>query len=493
MKKQRVHLAVDLGASSGRVMAGVFDGRRLSLEEMHRFGNVGHAICGGRHWDALQLFSEIKTGLRKAGSVHGASVWSAGLDTWGVDYGLLDRRGRLLGLPCQYRDPRTTGMEAKAFRRMSREKIYGITGIQSIFFNTLFQVLSQVVDGSPALAAADRLLFMPDLFNFWMTGVKANEYTIASTSQLLDARARTWSRPLLKAMGIPARILGDVIEPGTVLGGLIPEVAEEIGLSKLKIIAPGSHDTASAVAAVPARGEGHAYLSSGTWSLMGMEVSQPVLTPESCRLNFTNEGGVCGKIRLLKNLCGLWLIQESKRQWEQEGGMYSFAELVRLARKARPFAAVIDAESPDFSAPGNMPARIRAFCKRTGQRPPADVGGIARTIFESLALKYRRVFGLLEKLVGHRIETLHVVGGGAQNLLLNTMTACAIQRPVVTGPVEATAMGNVLMQLMAAGDIRTLGEGREIIRASFPVKTMEPANAGAWDAAYERYLAVEGR
>lgn len=493
MAAKRVHLAVDLGASSGRVMAGTFDGRRIALEEMNRFGNPGHSIHGSFHWDFLQLFADIKTGLRKAGQTHGRSVVSAGIDTWGVDYGLIDRQGRLLGLPYQYRDPRTNGIEEKACRRMPREKIYGISGIQFMFLNTMIQLVAEQEAKSVALANADRILFSPDLLNFWLTGVKANEYTIASTSQLLDAKKRTWSRPLIKAMGLPPKIFGDLVDPGTVLGGVTAGVGGEIGLPKLRIIAPGTHDTASAVAAVPARGADHAYLSSGTWSLMGVETRHPVLNEKSYRLNFTNEGGVCGTIRLLKNICGLWLIQESRRTWERQGKKLTFAEIESAAAEAKPFAAVIDPDSPDFSRPGDMPANIRAFCKRTGQKPPATPGEIARTIYESLALKYRRIFGMLEELTGRRLETLHIVGGGTKETMLSQFAANALQRPVIAGPVEATALGNILLQLMATGEIRSLDEGREIIRASFPTETYAPKDTEAWDAAFGRFLKIEGR
>ncbi len=493
MPAKKVYLAVDLGASSGRVMAGEFDGKKITLHEMNRFGNPGHPIHGSFHWDFLQLFADIKAGLRKASQNYGKAAVSAGIDTWGVDYGLIDKRGELLGLPHQYRDPRTNGMEAASFKRMPREKIYGISGIQFMFFNTIFQLLSEVVNKSPLLANADRLLFTPDLFNFWLTGVKANEYTIASTSQLLDAKKRAWSQPLLKAMGIPSKIFGEIVAPGTILSGVTQAIAEETGLPKLKIIAPGTHDTASAVAAVPARGTDHAYLSSGTWSLMGVESLQPVISEKSYKLNFTNEGGVCGTIRVLKNICGLWLVQESKRVWERGGEKYSFDHLIELAKKAKPFAAVIDPDSPDFAQPGDMPARIRTFCKRTGQKAPADMGGIVRTIYESLALKYRRVFGMLEELTGHRIGTLHVVGGGSQNIFLNPCTANALNRPVVCGPVEATALGNILMQLMATKEIRSLDEGREIIRASFETKTWTPQDTDAWDAAFEKFTKIEGK
>lgn len=493
MRAKKIMLAVDLGASSGRVMAGAFDGKRISLEEVNRFANEGHNIHGSWHWDFLRLFADIKSGLRAASKKYGASVVSAGIDTWGVDYGLVDARGRLLGLPYQYRDPRTRDIEPRVCRKMARRKIYEITGIQFMFLNSMLQLYSEVETRSAALANAHRILFSPDLLNFWLTGVMANEYTIASTSQVMDARTRTWSKPLIKAMGIPSNIFGDIVKPGTILGAVTKDVGAEVGLPKLKIIAPGTHDTASAVAAVPARGNDHAYLSSGTWSLMGVETREPVINETSYRLNFTNEGGIGGSIRVLKNICGLWLIQESQRAWERAGEKLSFAQIAAAAAKAKPFLAVIDPDSPDFAPPGDMPARIRAFCKRTGQKVPATYGEVARVIYESLALKYRRIFGFLEELTGRRIATLHIVGGGVQAKLLNQFTADALNRPVIAGPVEATALGNILLQLMATREIRSLEEGREIIRASFPTESYAPKNTTAWDDAFARYLKVEGR
>ena len=493
MAKKQVYLAVDLGASSGRVMGASFDGRRIALDEIHRFGNPGHAVLGSFHWDFLQLFAEIKAGLAKGVARHGRSAVSLGIDTWGVDYGLVDRRGRLLGLPHQYRDPRTNGMEKRACRRMPREQIYGRTGIQFMFFNTLLQLVAEQASGSAALEQAQRILFTPDLFNYWLTGVQANEYTIASTSQLLDARSRDWAWPVIKALGLPKRIFRDLVAPGTALGRVTPEVAGEIGAAWLRVIAPGCHDTASAVAAVPARGSDHAYLSSGTWSLMGVEVDEPVMTDKAYAYNFTNEGGVGGKVRLLKNICGLWLQQECKRIWEKQGEKLSYEDFSRLAAAAKPFTAIIDTDCADFAQPCDMPARIRAFCKRTGQRAPATPGEVIRTILESLALKYRRVLGMLEDLTGRRYATLHIVGGGSQNALLNPFAANALQRPVVAGPVEATAIGNVLMQMIATGAVKSLEQGRDIVRSSFATRTFKPADRAAWDAAYETYLRVEGK
>jgi rhamnulokinase len=488
-----VHLAVDLGASSGRVMAGEFDGRRLTLREIHRFPNPGHAVLAGHYWDPLALFTEIKAGLARAATAYGRSIVSVGVDTWGVDYVLVGRQGQLLGLPYQYRDPRTAGIERLAARRMSRARIYGITGIQFMFFNTLMQLLAEVKGGSPALAAAHRVLFMPDLFHLWLSGQAVNEYTIASTSQLLDARTRTWSRDLLDAMGIPSRLFGRIVPPGTVLGPVLPAVREETGLPPIQVVTPASHDTASAVAAVPACGADHAYVSSGTWSLMGVEVPRPVLTREAYRFNFTNEGGVGGRIRLLKNLTGLWLLQECQRTWARAGDTVGFPQLAQEAAAAPPFRAVIDTDAPDFAAPGDMPARIRAFCRRTRQPVPQSRGETIRVVLESLALRYRRAFGRLETVVGRRCDPLHVVGGGCREELLNQFVADALQRPVVAGPVEATATGNVLMQMIATGRLGSLEQGRDLVRRSVETTHYEPGAVAPWDAAFERYEKVEGK
>jgi sugar (pentulose or hexulose) kinase len=487
-----IHLAVDLGAASGRVVAGEFDGNRLAVRELHRFANPGHAVLGSYYWDVLALFAEAKAGLARAAAQYGGSIVSLGVATWGVDYALLDRRGDLLGLPHQYRDPRTAGMEQAAARRMSRARIYDITGIQFVFFNTLLQLLSQVRSRSPALAAAHRLLFTPDLFHYWLSGQAVNEYTIASTSQLLDVRKRAWSRPLLEAMGIPARLFGPIAPPGTVLGELLPGVCEETGLHRLQVVTPASHDTASAVVAVPTRGVDHAYLSSGTWSLMGVEVPRPVLTAAAYRCNFTNEGGVDGTIRLLKNLTGLWLVQECQRTWARAGEEASFVALAKEAAAAPPFRAVIDTDSPDFAAPGDMPSRIRDFCRRTRQPVPESRGEVIRVVFESLALKYRRAFGQLETVAGRRCDTLHVVGGGCREALLNQFVADALQRPVVAGPVEATATGNILVQMIATGRIRSVEQGRDLVRRSVEMAHYEPGPVAPWDAAFERYAKVEG-
>ena len=491
--RRNVYLAIDLGASSGRVIAGIFDGRKLALEEMHRFPNGGFNLLGSDHWNTLGLFAEIKSGLAKAAAKHGRRIASAGVDTWGVDYGLFDCTGRLLGLPHQYRDPRTNGMEELACRLMPREKIYGATGIQFMFFNTMLQLLAEVRSGGAAIEAADRILFTPDLIHYWLTGRMTNEYTIASTSQLLQAGKPAWARNVIRKLGLPQRIFKDLIQPGTVIGPVAKSVATECGLDGVKIIAPGSHDTASAVAAVPAKDRDFLYLSSGTWSLMGTESPKAVVNKASYELMFTNEGGVCGTTRLLKNMCGLWLMQEAKRVWDQEGAKMDYVQIAQMAMKAKPFTAFIYPDSPDFASSCDMPARIRAFCKRTKQKVPADRGEMARTIYESLAMRYRSAFAMIEKLTGRTYGTLHVVGGGSQNKTLNQFTANALQRPVVTGPVEATAAGNIMMQMIALKDLRSLDDGRALIRRSFPTTTYQPQDAEAWNAAYKRYLAIEGK
>jgi sugar (pentulose or hexulose) kinase len=487
----RVYLAIDLGASSGRVMAGLYNGKTLVLEEAHRFPNGGHRIGDNFYWDFVGLFAEIKAGLAKAARQYGKQLVSAGVDTWGVDYGLLDRGGHLLGLPHHYRDPRTEGVQERVFRRMPRRRIYEVTGIQFMPFNSIYQLASEAARRSPALAHAHRVLFAPDLLNYWLTGRQVNEYTMASTSQLLDARTRTWAKGVIRRLGLPARIFAPVVQPGTVLGEVLPSLREETGLGKLKIIAPGCHDTASAVAAVPAVGHDHAYLSSGTWSLMGVETIEPVINDQSYNYGFTNEGGVCGTIRLLKNICGLWLSQECRRIWKQQGVEVAFEDLRRDAVAAAPFAALIDPDHPDFATAGDMPARIVAFCKRTGQKAPTTPGATARVIYDSLALRYREVFGMLECLTGRHYDALHIVGGGVRETVLSQYTADALNRPVHAGPVEATAIGNILMQMLAAKAIRSLDQGRELVRTSFPITTYKPGPSAPWDEAAKRFALLK--
>ena len=408
-----------------------------------------------------------------------------------MDYGLLDRNDRLVGLPYHYRDSRNDTMLAEAFRRVPRAEIFAATGIQFMQLNTLIQLLAQQVEDPEVLARTRTLLMIPDLLNFWLTGQKVSERTIASTSQMLDPYRPAWATGLLDRLGIPTHYLPPIIEAGTVLGGLLPAVIEETGAQGIQVVAPGSHDTASAVAAVPAEGQDYAYVSSGTWSLMGVESPHPVVNETALALNVTNEGGVCDTIRLLKNVTGLWVIQECRRTWLQAGRR---ALLGRDRRSGRGRAGVHGASStsmpPDFLAPGDMPARIRAYCARTGQPVPADRGTVARVVFESLALKYRRTLEMLDELVGRRIAVLHIMGGGTQNRLLSQFAANAIGRPVVAGPIEATAAGNILMQMLATGAIGSLAEGRAVIRRSFGTERFEPHDTAAWDEAYARFVTL---
>jgi len=483
-------LAFDLGAESGRAVLGHFDGDRLRLEQVHRFPNGPVRVLDSLHWDVLRLWSEIKHGLTLAAKAHSEGLTSVGLDTWGVDFGLLDADDTLLGNPYHYRDSRTDGMMDEAFCLVPRAEIFQRTGIQFMQLNSLYQLLTMVKANSPALAAAKTFLNMSDLFNFWLTGRKANEFTIATTTQCYDPGTGDWARDMLKKMGIPSHIFGQIVPPGTVLDTLRPSVAEETGCQLIPIIAPATHDTGSAVAAVPVAGNDYIYLSSGTWSLMGVEVTEPVITEQSLAHNITNEGGVNGTFRLLKNTMGLWLVQECRREWARAGKMYSYDNLTRMAAEAPAFGSLVLPGDTRFLRPGEMSGRIQAFCHETGQAVPETKGEIVRCALESLALEYRWVAERLEEVASRQLPTVHIIGGGSQNWLLNQFTADATGRTVVAGPVEATAIGNVLVQSLALGHIASLEEGRELVRRSFEVETFEPGDTAAWNVAYERYLEI---
>jgi len=485
-------LAADLGAESGRVMVGRFDGDRLSLSEAHRFDSRPVRLPDGLHTDALRIFSEIQHGLAAAAS-QGGEVAGIGVDTWGVDFALLDADGLLLGNPYHYRDAIGGTVMESAFGRVPRAEIFGATGVQLLEINTLFQLLRLQERGSAALREARRLLMMPDLFSFWLCGRTANEYTIATTSQCLDVAGGRWAAALLERLSLPAAIFGEIVPPGAVLGGLLPHVAEEAGLPPLPVIAVGGHDTALAVAAVPAAREGFAYVSSGTWSLLGAEIPRPSIGEASRAANFTNEGGVAGTIRFLKNLCGLWLVQECRRHWGRHGEADPYDRLAEMAAAAPAFRSLVDVDAPEFAAPGDMPARIQAFCRRTGQPAPETKGEIVRAALDSLALKYRYVLAQMEGILQRRLDPLHVVGGGARNRLLCQLAADATGRAVVAGPVEATAAGNVLMQALALGHLGSLAEARDVVRRSFEIATYEPRRDPAVEDAYARLLALVGR
>ncbi len=484
------YLALDLGAESGRAVIGHLDGRSLQLKEVHRFSNGPVRVNGHLHWDVLRLFSEVKRGIELAVLKCGPAVSSIGLDTWGVDFGLLDAQGSLLGNPYHYRDSRTDGMMEQVFKRVSRDQVFEHTGIQFMQLNSLYQLFSMRLNQASILDIADTFLTIPDLFNFWLTGRKVNEFSIATTTQCYDPRAKAWATEMLDKLNLPTSMFGEIVSPGTLLGDLRSDIASDLDVTPIAVIAPACHDTGSAVAAVPARGRHYAYISSGTWSLMGVETDEPVITPQSLEYNFTNEGGVCDTFRLLKNIMGLWLVQECRREWARTGESYDYATLTQMAASATPFGPIVDVDDHRFLSLGGMPDKIRQYCRETGQAIPESRGEVLRCALESLALRYRWVLSKLEMMMGQRLEVVHIIGGGMQNELLCQLAADAMQRPVVAGPVEATAMGNILMQALALGDIGSLQEGRELIRNSFEVGTYEPGNAAPWDEAYGRYLRV---
>jgi rhamnulokinase len=488
MTEEATFLAIDLGAESGRALLGRFDGERVSLEEVHRFPNVPVRVTDGLHWDALRLMGCVYRSLSKAAR-KAEQLVSVGIDSWGVDFGLLDKDEALVSNPYHHRDPRTEGMMERAFERVSREEIYETTGIQFIRINTLYQLLA--LEGSPLLEAAESLLLIPDLINYWLTGEKTCEFTNATTTQLYDLEAGGWAEDLLEMMSLPARFFPKIVPPATELGPLLPEVAEEVGLkAELHVVAVASHDTASAVVAVPAEGA-FAYVSSGTWSLVGVETPEPIVTREAMDANFTNEGGFGGKTRFLKNVMGLWLLQECQRTWAGEGQEYSYEELARFAEKASTSGSLVDPDHPAFLAPGDMPSRIRRFCEATDQRPPEETGQVARCVFESLALKYWWVVEQASEITGQNVEAVHVVGGGSQNSLLCQLTADATRLPVLAGPVEATALGNVMVQAYSRGYVKSLEEIRAVVRRSTEIDRYEPGEyADEWDELRERFSGI---
>ncbi|MGQ0635930.1 MAG: rhamnulokinase [Planctomycetaceae bacterium] len=493
---ERCYLAVDLGAESGRVIAGLFDGARVRLDEVHRFPNGGVHVAQSLHWDVLRLWSDIQTGLAKGAQTYGTAARSVGVDTWGIDYVLLSRNGQLLGQPYHYRDPRTAGVMERAFSRVPRKDIFAATGLQFMPMNTLYQLIAARDANPRLLELAERILLMPDFFHWLLCGSQVVEFTNATTSQCLDATTRTWASELLRRFEIPTGMFPEVVPPGTKLGVLRSDLAQRLRLPRLEVVAPATHDTAAAVVAVPTSQTGRArwaYISSGTWSLLGVEVNNAVLTRRALELNVTNEGGVDGTYRLLKNVMGLWLVQECRRSFERQGRSLSYGDLTRLAHDAAPFKTLIDPDAPEFLAPADMPQAIRDWCQARGAAAPESEGALVRCALESLALKYHRVLGWLEELSGETIEVLHVVGGGSQNELLNQFTANACGRPVVAGPVEATALGNVLVQARADGEIASLADMRRVVAASSDLKRYEPRERDAWQAAYGRFCELIAR
>ena len=480
-------LAFDLGAESGRGVLGLFDGQRLQLEVVHRFPNGAERTLDTLHWDVLRLHGEMLAGLRKCAAEHGP-LDGLGVDTWGVDFALLGRGHTLLGNPRHYRDPHTETVMDEAFARVPRAEVFRQTGLQFMRFNTLFQLLALQRDRSPLLDVAESLLMIPDLFHFFLTGVKVNEFTDVSTTQMYNPTARSWAYELVNAFGLPVKMLGTIVPPGTVLGPLRASVAAETGCRPAPVIVPATHDTGSAVAAVPAQGHSWAYISSGTWSLMGAELREPLINDRVQQYNFTNEGGVGGTTRFLKNIMGLWLVQECRRAWEGAGRPFNYEELTRLAEAAPPFVSLVNPDDAAFMLPANMPAALADFCRRTGQPAPQEPGAVVRCALESLALRYRWVLERLEELLGRRLDVIHVVGGGSQNALLCQFTADCCNRQVLAGPVEATAIGNVLVQAVGLGVLGSLVDAREVVRRSFEVRPFAPRDADRWQEPYQRFL-----
>lgn len=481
-------LAFDFGASSGRAIIGCFDGDKITLEEVHRFSNDPVSVGGTVYWDVLRLFYEIKQGIVKAKIAGGFD--SIGIDTWGVDFGLIDSEGKLMENPVHYRDTRTAGLIDESFKTMPKEKLYGITGIQFMELNTLFQLISLKKYRPWMLERADKMLFMPDLFGYMLTGKMCAEYSIATTSQLIDLETKSWSEEILDAFGIKKSLFAPLVKSGTVLGELSKEVCEECGVAPVPVISVCGHDTQSAITSVPCEDGNFAFLSSGTWSLFGTELEKPIVNETSMNINITNEGGFDGSTGFLKNIIGLWLIQESRRQWKREGEEYSYADLEKLALAAEPFRCFIDPDAPEFVPHGNIPERVREFCRRTGQHVPQTVGEVMRCIYESLAMKYRLTFEKLRECTKRDYPVIHVIGGGTKDGLLCQMTANSCDRTVKAGPIEATVMGNVAVQLMSDGSVEDIGQARKIVADSSELKTFEPKDTDKWAEAYGDFLRI---
>ena len=479
-------LAIDFGASSGRAIIGSFDGKKITLEEIHRFSNDPVSVNGTTYWDVLRLFHEIKQGLIKAKGY--GKISSIGIDTWGVDFGLIDKYGQLLENPIHYRDLRTKGMIEEADKSIPLRELYNMTGIQFMELNTVFQLLSLAKNRPHILERADKLLFMPDLFGYMLTGKKTTEYSIATTSQLVDINTKSWSSEIFEKLGIPQNIMCDIVKSGTVLGELSDCVCEECGLDKINVISVCGHDTQSAITAVPCPDKQFAFISSGTWSLFGTELANPIVNDKAFEINVTNEGGYGESTGFLKNIIGLWLIQESRRQFARDGKQYSYADLEREALAAKSFACFIDPDAPEFVPHGNIPERIREYCRKTNQYVPETVGEIMRCIYESLAMKYRETFEKLCECTERDYEVIHVIGGGTKDTLLCQLTANACDRDVVAGPIEATVLGNIAVQLLASGDIKSIAEARQIIADSENVTKYSPKDTAHWAEAYARYL-----
>lgn len=484
MKKNVKVLALDFGASSGRAIVGTFDGEKISLKEIHRFTNDPVILVDTMYWDVLRLFHDIKIGLIKAKQE--GKIQSLGIDTWGVDFGLLDKNGKLLENPVHYRDARTKGMMEKVFSKMDKEKLYNVTGNQFMELNTIFQLMAIKEQQPELLDRAETMLLMPDLLNYFLSKEKCTEYTIASTTQLLDAKSKKWSSEIIENLNLPKNIFTNIVQPGTKIGKLSKEISEELGIDSIDVIAVAGHDTQAAMVAVPTQEEDFIFLSCGTWSLLGTELEEPIINETSAKLNITNEGGAANKTSFLKNIIGLWLIQESRRQWIREGKEYGFGELEQMASKVGKIDSFIDTDNEEFIPAGNVPKRIREYCERTGQYVPQNEAEIVRCIDQSLAIKYRYALEQIEASTGKKYQAINIIGGGIQSKLLCQLTANVCGRKVIAGPVEATVMGNIALQLIALGEIKDIKEAREVIANSENVTVYEPQNDEDWDAIYNK-------
>ncbi len=477
------YLAFDFGAESGRAVLAHLQSGILTTEEVHRFQNEPVEYGGSLHWDVPRLWLEVRKSLACVEQVELAGI---GVDAWGVDYALLGERGELLQNPYHYRDRRTQGIMEEVFRNVRKEEIYGATGIQFMRINTLYQLFAAQRDTPTLVKAAKQLLTIPDLFNYWLTGNAVCEFTNATTTQLVDPFRRSWATDLMQKVGLPPELPAPIVEPGTIIGTLRPSMAQNSSLARTPVIAPACHDTGSAVAAITAR-DGTAFLSSGTWSLIGTELNAPIVTPQALKLNFTNEGGVNGTTRLLKNVMGLWMLQGCRNYWSTKGQSADYRELVELAGREPAFKHLVDPDDECFLRPANMPAAVDDFCRKTNQPAPSSPGAYVRCVMESLALKYRRVLCSLEQLCGKRIDQIRVIGGGSKNRLLNQFTADATGKRVLAGPAEATALGNIAIQILATGDASSLQEVRAIVDRSFPTEVFEPLEADKWERQTERF------
>lgn len=481
-------LAFDFGASSGRAIIGKYESGKVTLEEVHRFSNDPVVVNGVMYWDVLRLFHEIKQGIIKAKNAGGFD--SIGIDTWGVDFGLIDKNGRLLENPVHYRDKRNIGMIEYADTLMPKRKIYEKTGIQFLEFNTLYQLLSLRKNLPELLERTDKILFMPDLFSYFLTGNAVSEYSVATTSQIININSGEWDKDLLKLLELSEEKFAPLVESGSIVGYLKQEICEELGVESVPVVAVCGHDTQSAISAVPKESGDIAFISCGTWSIFGTELEKPVVNDITYEMSVTNEGGFGGAIGFVKNISGLWLIQESRRQWKKEGKDYSFADLEKAALESEKFKSFIDPDDSSFAIPGNMPERVREYCKKTGQHVPETTGEVMRCIYESLAMKYRLVFEKIKRCVDKNYDTINMIGGGTKDTLLCKMTACACNTTVVTGPVEATALGNVCVQLIASGDIKNISHARKIIADGENLKTYEPYETEEWEKAYKKFVEV---